>query len=135
MSDKSSNQQVALEHARNLLLALKLDYGKGGEKRRTINGVLNEIEQAMRGAVETTGCEHWVHCPKCGEGLRVTKAAKTSPVEPTSVLDRNRDERFVGRELAPEKATEQLYRLRPLCICDNALTNQNPACPVHGEQP
>jgi len=33
----------------------------------------------------------------------------------------------------PEKSSgEQLYRLRPLCICDNALTNQNPACPIHG---
>lgn len=54
----------------------------------------------------------WI-CPKCTTVVAIGNAACNVCQTPRPA----------------EKATEQL---RPLCICDNALTNQNPACPIHG---
>lgn len=57
----------------------------------------------------------WI-CPKCTTVVAIGNAACNVCQSPRPA----------------EKVTEPLYRLRPLCICDNALTNQNPVCPIHG---
>lgn len=47
-----------------------------------------ERYKAERATVETTAsetpalvCDHWIHCPKCGEGLRITKTPSAKAAE------------------------------------------------------
>lgn len=100
--------------------------------------LLSEARRMLRSAVETTEQPVGKLIIDYAMELQTARKALAETIEyarQSMPSDRYRHARLMCRGVvhtSPEEPAEQLFRLRPLCICDNALTNQNPACPIHG---